>query len=327
MVLLIFLFGISGCASYSYLAEQKVISPVNETQVSNYLYSGIYYFLPSQNKASGSIVSLNGSPIVDDVFLSSFDIRDDTLVYTNNVDSIFIVQNGNETQIKVEGLYFITRPSLSPDLHYVVVQASLLSQLESGKGLEIFIVDLSSGTFEKISSSEFNSESPEWFSTSDTIAYTTFSPEEGLDIHLYDFNDKKESLLIDDAGWIHLAVSQDDRLILNPSSLRIYNASDGTLISDIKEKVLSALLNKGYNLDYRFPGQAGMGTFPLDASFSPDGTEIVFDGAVEKDGRYGIVLFTIDIDGNSLKEISELIEITPEFSNDNSYSQLTPLWT
>ena len=86
------------------------------------------------------------------------------------------------------------------------------------------------------------------------------------------------------------------------------------------------LTNRGYEPDKRFPGQTNRGTFPLDADFAPDGQSLVLDGAVKKNSRYGIILFTISATGNDFKVVHELIEVTPDFSNNHNYSQTNPLW-
>ena len=64
----------------------------------------------------------------------------------------------------------------------------------------------------------------------------------------------------------------------------------------------------------------------MDAHFSPDGTKIVLDGAVKKDGKSGFASFTMTTSGDNLTPVSDVIEVNPAFSNNNNYSQLNPEW-
>ena len=89
---------------------------------------------------------------------------------------------------------------------------------------------------------------------------------------------------------------------------------------------MSGLDDLGYQPDTRFPGQANRGTFPLDADFSPDGGHIVFDGAVERDGTYGVVIFQMTITGDEITPLTGMIDVDPVVSNNHNYSQLNPSW-
>ena len=134
-----------------------------------------------------------------------------------------------------------------------------------------------------------------------------------------------ETHLFKDIGSIHLAISKDGKMILNPLRMQIYDSSTGLVMEDFRAKLKASIKELGYNLDTRFPGQANLGTFPLDGDFSPDGKKIVMDGAVEKDGKYIIILFTADSNGQNASVIDTL-EIDPTYSNNNNYSQLNALW-
>ena len=92
------------------------------------------------------------------------------------------------------------------------------------------------------------------------------------------------------------------------------------------KKVLAALQDNGYAPDTRFHGQASLGTFPMDADFSPDGNHIVFDGAVEKNGEFGLIIFSMTTSGDNITSLTDMIEANPAFSNGNNYSQLNPNW-
>jgi hypothetical protein len=108
--------------------------------------------------------------------------------------------------------------------------------------------------------------------------------------------------------------------------MRMYALPSGTLETDLEDEVLAGLAAAGYAPDTRFPGQANRGTFPLDGAFSPDGREILVDGAVVKDGRYGVILARIGVDGSSFTVLSHLIAVDPARSNQHNFSQLNPAW-
>ena len=123
-----------------------------------------------------------------------------------------------------------------------------------------------------------------------------------------------------------MAVSPDGTLIFNPVLARLYDVNTGEVVVDLKDKVLTALKDNGYTPDTRFHGQANLGTFPMDADFSPDGNHIVFDGAVEKNGKFGLIIFSMTTTGGNITPLTDIIEVNPAFSNNNNYSQLNPNW-
>ena len=246
----------------------------------------------------------------------------DAVVFTDTEKVFLIDPDGRERQIKVEGIFQIVRPSFSPDGKSIAVQA-----VESpGGDLNIYTVNLETGEAKRISFLDVNEESPEWFPNQNKIAYTSFHPIEGLTLHVYDVDAGNEVLSIRDGGWIHLTVSPDGSLLFNPILGRLYDAATGNIISDIKNKMLAGAQTHGYKPDTRFPGQAGLGTFPMDADFSPDGNHIVFDGAMEKDGEYGIVIFRMTRSGDDVIPLTDIIEVDPAVSNNNNFSQLNPSW-
>ena len=241
---------------------------------------------------------------------------------------VLVAPDGNVTLINVPGLHQMDRPSFSPDGTKVVIQAR--ETYTEPEDLNIYIVDLNTGESERISYRNFNEESPEWFANENKIAYSSFDPQWGVSAHVYDIDLGKEILTIKDGGYIHLAVSPDGNLIFNPILAHLYDANTGALVADLKDKILNALHEQGYTPDSKFHAhadiEADLGTFPMDADFSPDGTEIVLDGAVEKDGDFGFVIFTITTSGNNLTPVSDVIKVNPAFSNDNNYSQINPDW-
>ena len=119
----------------------------------------------------------------------------------------------------------------------VVVQASeTYSPDEPPHNINIYIIDLALRTFERISFSEENEESPEWFPTDNRIAYVLFS-QKGLRINIYDVDSKRTVQTIADAGSSHLAVSPDGNYIFEPTRGRIYYTHTGHLVSDLKDRI------------------------------------------------------------------------------------------
>ena len=236
---------------------------------------------------------------------------------------VLVDTDGVERHVPVPGLFQIVRPSFSPDGKSVAVQA--VESLSGAEDLNIYIVDLENGEAERISFLDVNEESPEWFPNDNRIAYTSFSPVEGIKIHIYDVDAGQEQSTFGD-GAIHLAISPDGSLILNPQQVLLYDVATGLIVSDLKDKVMSGLQALGYQPDTRLPGQANRGAFPLDADFSPDGDRIVFDGAVEQDGTYGVVIFQMTITGDEMTALTSIIEVDPAVSNDHNFSQLNPVW-
>ena len=191
--------------------------------------------------------------------------------------------------------------------------------------MNIYVVNLTDGKYQRISFLPLNEESPEWFHTSNKIAYVSFSPQDGLMIHVYDADQKKEVLSIANAGGSQIAVSKDDKKILDPVRLKIYDARSGNVIADLKPNVLAGLNKSGYRISTQFPGQANLGAFALDGDFSKDGKHIVMDGAVTKNGVEQILMFTVSSDGLHFTVLNTT-NVDPSFSNNNNFSQLDPTW-
>ena len=247
------------------------------------------------------------------------------LVYVDDNRVIMVNPQGEKKTIEAKGIHMMARPSISTDAKKVVVQAADSADSNQQPDLNIYLVGLDDGTTERIGTLNYNEESPEWFAVGNKIAYTSFSPSEGINIHIYDTEEKTETHLFEGIGSIHLAISKDGKMILNPLRMQIYDSSTGLVMEDFRAKLKASIKELGYNLDTRFPGQANLGTFPLDGDFSPDARKVIMDGAVEKDGKYYVILFTADLNGGNISVIDTL-EITPAYSNNNSYSQLNPLW-
>jgi Tol biopolymer transport system component len=256
--------------------------------------------------------------------------------------------------VHVQGLYAIGRPSLSPDGSQIAVQATETPVTPSAppQFFTVYVINLADGTWRRLvppnSNPTTGNELPEWLPTGGVIAHQgigdyALSPEGmGCDIfRIVDAASGAEKVTIRNDGTtgcyrpargvldgprFHIALTRDGTKLLVVGQMRTYDAATGALLSDIHDSVLAALAAAGYAPDSRFPGQGGGGTFPLDGSFSPDGTQIVFDGAVQKDGSYGVLLMRVNVDGSGFTILDGPIQVTPQFSNNHNYSQLNPLW-
>ncbi len=283
---------------------------------------GVYYGQPSEVPFVTNLAYLDET-LKTDIRWSGvgFDMRPDAVVFADFENIILVQRSGEKRKLRVPGLSQIARPSFSPDGKKVAVQALG----SSGSDLNIYVINLDTGDAERISFLTVNEESPEWFPGQNKIAYSSFSPSDGLNIHVYDLDAGREMLSFEE-GAIHLAISPDGSMIFNPQLVRLYDAATGSLVSDLRTKVLAGLNSLGYEPDTRFPGQAGRGAFPLDADFSPDGSHIVFDGAVERNGTYGVAIFRMTVAGDEMTLLTGMIGVEPANSNDHNFSQLNPSW-
>lgn len=231
-------------------------------------------------------------------------------------------------RVVVPGVYHPGRPSLSPEGDRAVVQGLAASVITGGSGddFNIYLVNLTSGAHQRLSPLSVNEESPEWIPGTERVLWSSFDPEAGIDVHVFDLASNAEVLRIPGAGAIHLDVSADGTRLLDPGRLRIYDLATGDQLADLHAEAVAQVTARGFELDTRFPGQANRGTFPLDGSFSPDGTSVVFDGAVRRDGDYGVILARMRIDGTAFEVLSGLIDVDPASSNNHNFSRLSPTW-
>ena len=302
----------------------EITDTVKPTEIATAEFTpGIYYRQPFLNSPGALLISLESIPLPS-IHVEAFDIRPDAIVYAVDDKLVLVSPNANTNTIIIPGIHQMDRPSFSPDGSKVVVQAR--ETYTESENINIYIVDLDTRESERISHRAFNEESPEWFANENKILYSSFDPQTGVSAHIYDVDEGKEIQTIKNGGYIHLAVSPDGNLIFNPIRAHLYDVDTGALVADLKEKILKALDENGYTPDSKFHGQADLGTFPMDAHFSPDGTKIVLDGAVKKDGKSGFVIFTMTTSGDNLTPVSDVIEVNPAFSNNNNYSQLNPEW-
>lgn len=256
-----------------------------------------------------------------------FDLSERTLVHAEPGGKLVLTAaSGKRSTLAVPDLRHLARPSLAPDGTRVVVQATQGEPEDAPPAnLDIFIVDIATGKATRIAGEAYNEESPEWFPDGTRIAYSSFSPTEGVDLHVHDLANKTTSTF-DDAGAIHLAIFPDGTRILEPGRARILDAATGAIVADLREKVVAAAADAGWRLDERYRGQADRGTFPLDGDVSPDGTRLVFDGAVERGGVYGVLLFTVNSDGSGFRAIAGPFPVDPNATNGLNYSETNPAW-
>lgn len=263
-----------------------------------------------------------GAPRVD-LMPGGFDIRVGLLAQGDNQNAIRLVVGETVRPLFVQ-LNHVARLSLSPNASHAVVQATTAPRGAPPDQFDVFTVDMQTGATTKLSDAPYNDESPEWSPDGGLIAWSSFSPEEGIDLHLAR-PDGTAHRVIDDAGAIHLAFSPDGTRILDAGRMRIIDL-DGNVVADLRDEALAGLRAAGYEPDTRYPGQADRGTFPLDGAFSPDGERIVFDGAAVKDGAYGVVIATMRVDGTAFEIVAGPFAVRPETTNRLNYSETNPMW-
>lgn len=291
--------------------------------------SGIYYGHPIE-QGHHTLRHADGASIPTIRYHGvGFDISKTRFVSVDDDRRVTIVRpDGTATSVVATGLFHPARPSLSPEGDRIVVQATLTPAPPGGPetNFEIFIIDLETGSSTRISNGPMNDESPEWVPGTETVVWSSFSPEEGIDLHEYWVTEAKENATRDELGAIHLDVSDDGSSLVDPGRLRLYDLSTGGLVEDLKDEAIEFARLAGYERDTQHAGQANRGTFPLDGAFSPDGTEIVFDGAVTRDGESGIILMTIARDGSRAEVVVSMFSYDPTWTNNHNFSGLNPTW-
>jgi hypothetical protein len=294
-------------------------------------------------------------PVAVEFFGTGYDVADDFVVTVNMDNSGLVLYgaDGTRRQVATPGIYALGRPSLSPDAKFVVVQATEAQPSQSApmpKFLTDYVIDLSTGAFRRLippGSLEVaeGRELPRWFPSGDRILFQTNNFVNGPNtagcdiIRIVESSSGAAVITLNDRGpggcfipmpgkgpRFHAEVSLDSSLLLVPGQMQIYEAKTLNLIVDIRSQVLTGLSAAGYRPDSRYPGQGNGGTFPLDGTFSPDNKTITFDGAVEKDGTFGVLLCRINVDGSGFAVLHPPVEVEPKFSNLHNYSQVLPHW-
>ena len=292
---------------------------------------GIYYRQPVLDNP-GALLTRLDDPISSGLEMApvGWDMCRDLVVFPTPAGLELVTATGAQHTIVPQGLYRYVRPSFSPDCRYAAVQASATPDIVGGvEDLNIYVVDLGTGAVRRIGTLPYNEESPRFFPVGNKLAYSSFSPTEGVNLHVYDFDVDGEVLLAPGAGALQIAIAPDGSRIFDPRTMRMYDAVTGAVSMDLLASIAAALPAAGFDVDTRFrdePGTPNRGMYPLDASFSSDGLEIILDWAVRRGPTFGNILVRLTLATRQMTVVSDLVPTNPEFTNHNNFSQLNPVW-
>lgn len=301
---------------------------------------------PALGRPGGELEILDGTlPRRVDFGGIGYDVGRDFVISTPGDGLVLHHADGKDERVAVPGLFALGRPSLSPDAKHVAVQATETRPAPGSVPLfTVYTVEIATGKWRRIApipaAPDAQSELPFWYPSGDRIAHWG-TREQCLVIRVRDAATGNEVIAIGrngtagcyqpergvlDGPRFHVSVSRDSSRLLIPGQLQVYDAKTGALLADAHQRALDALAAAGYKPDARYPGQAGAGTFPLDGALSPDSRQIVFDGAVEKAGQFGVLLCRIDVDGTGFTVLRGPVQVEPRHSNFHNFSQLLPRW-
>jgi len=292
---------------------------------------GIYYRIPFLDNPGARLARLD-DPLLPEIQVApvGWDMCGDLVVFPTPQGLVLRSASGQERTVAPAGIFRIARPSFSPDCARIAVQASATPEIIDGvEDLNIYIITSDTGAASRVGDLPWNEESPRFFPAGARLAYSSFSPTDGVHLHIYDLDLGQEVLLARDIGALQIAISPNGDRIIDPRRMRIYDAATGAVLQDLLASLVESLPAAGFTLDERFKDEPGMpdkGVYPLDAAFSPDGTELVLDWALGRGGQYGNVLMRLSIDARQLRVLTDLVPANPEFTNHNNFSQLNPLW-
>jgi len=292
---------------------------------------GIYYRLPGVENPGARLARLD-DPLMPEIQMApvGWDICVDQIVFPTPEGLMLATAAGESRLVGVEGLFRMARPSFSPDCRRVAVQASgTPNDAPGAEDLNIYVIDLETAGAVRIGNLPWNEESPRFFPVGSRLAYSSFSPEDGVNLHVYDFDQNQEVLLARDIGALQIAISPNGDRLIDPRKMRLYDAATGALVIDLLTALVDTLPAAGFALDERFknePGTPDRGVYPLDAAFSPDGSAIVLDWALRRGSEYGNVLMRLSLEARQLSLLTDLIPTNAEFTNHNNFSQLNPVW-
>ena len=292
---------------------------------------GIYYRVPFLDNPGARLARLD-DPLLPEIQVApvGWDMCGDVVVFPTPQGLVLRSASGQQRSLAPAGLFRLARPSFSPDCTRIAVQASATPDIIDGvEDLNIYVIASDTGAASRVGDLAWNEESPRFFPVGARLAYSSFSPSDGVNLHIYDLDLGREVLLARGIGALQMAISPNGDRIVDPRRMRIYDAATGAVVHDLLAPLVESLPAAGFTLDERFkdePGMPNKGMYPLDAAFSPDGTELVLDWALRRGAEYGNVLMRLSIDARQLRVLTGLIPANPEFTNHNNFSQLNPVW-
>jgi dipeptidyl aminopeptidase/acylaminoacyl peptidase len=287
--------------------------------------SGILY----RDPVTGRLAAVGATAKDASLHVGGFDVASGILAQGDNEERIRLrPASGAQRSVAVQGAHHVGRVSLSPQGDFAVVQATAGAgpPAPPANDFNVYAVNLADGTTTRLGSSADNEESPEWSPDGSRIAYSSFSPIDGIDLHIVDAASQQEVRVVDGAGGIHLSFSKDGTKLLESGRLRVLDVATGAVQHDLRDEALAGLAAAGYEAEDRFPGQANRGTFPLDGDLSPDGTRLVFDGAVKQGAGSAIVIATMALDGTGFEVVAGPFPVDPAQTNGLNYSETNPMW-
>jgi len=292
---------------------------------------GIYYRVPILEDPGARLARLD-DPLFPEIQMApvGWDMCRNQVVFPTPEGLVLTSAAGEVRLVQPEGLFRMARPSFSPDCARVAVQASATPDIVGDvEDLNIYVIDIESATATRIGDLPWNEESPRFFPVGARLAYSSFSPADGVNLHIFDFDQAREILLAPDIGALQIAISPNGDRIIDPRTMRLYDAATGAVVADLLAALVAALPATGFELDERFtdePGMPNRGVYPLDAAFSPDGADLVLDWPLRRGDQYGNVLMRLSVEARQLRLLTGLLPANPEFTNHNNFSQLNPVW-
>lgn len=313
--------------------------------------AGIYYEKPTPgDPGNGTIKLLGGSiPTISVSGNSGFDVGQ-VLVWASGSTLHVVSPSGSDRLLVIPDLFEIRRPSLSPDGTQVVVQATQTEQQgeANDQWQTTYVIDLATGAWRLLAGTGSmpyeGNDLPVWLQAGNEIAYESTEVKDTQNCLVVNVADAstgtvKRTLRRDgtsgcetpvsilyESPRMHMAFSTDAKKMLLVGTLQLFDAQTGAPIGSLHDKALAGLQAAGYVPDDRYPSRTGDSPFALAGAFSPDGTKVVFDGAVKKGNTYDQLVMQINIDGSGFKIIAGPFEADEPFVSGNALSLLSVVW-